>query len=231
MANPQNSQDLMIEPIEQGGTSSIRRINPQTDPLDALLDQNKQNAASFSDFMSKPNSIDPQVSNNLMEGIPRNANRPKGMVGPANVESILKESQKLAQSIESLKVQLSAPGVQIRGASESLLEGKLSNISLYLKSMYKQLQLPSAPGEGSTLFPSESAQPLKRFISMLSNSQHQLEKMGGEINVLAGKKEFNPGEMMKIQYKMYLVSHNVELFTSLLSKSTESIKTVMNVQN
>jgi hypothetical protein len=71
--------------------------------------------------------------------------------------------------------------------------------------------------------------PIRRFISLLTEGQNKLEQLDGYLSTLTSE-ELSPAKMLAIQIKMGHISHEIELFSSLLNKALESTKTIMNVQ-
>ena len=65
---------------------------------------------------------------------------------------------------------------------------------------------------------------------MLTSSQAKMKNLQRSVEELAATGKMNPGQMLALQMKSNLISQEMELFSSLLGKALEGIKTIMNVQ-
>jgi hypothetical protein len=73
--------------------------------------------------------------------------------------------------------------------------------------------------------------PLKKFLTYLTESDKRLTTIMNEIQALdMQKQKLTPERLLAIQVKMGFVQQQLEFFTTALSKSLDSIKTLMNVQ-
>lgn len=128
--------------------------------------------------------------------------------------------------IRSLRAKLEAPDAAIKPEFQTSLRNQLSHIDDTLKVTlnkvgleYKEPEIAVAPKN-----------PIERFLGFLEHGQNQLESLGSEVSRLQSLSTLSPQDMIAMQYKVNLVQQQLELFTSLLNKSLESTKTVMNVQ-
>lgn len=71
--------------------------------------------------------------------------------------------------------------------------------------------------------------PVQKFINLLTEGQGKLEALDYQLSMM-GEQEMSHKDILSIQLKMGHISHELELFSSLLNKAIESTKTIMNVQ-
>lgn len=147
-------------------------------------------------------------------------------VNPADLK---KQSADLIAKIETFKTELSAANANVRPAYQTLLRNRLEHIDDSLKIALSKAGVEYTPPEvGAT---KGAVKPIERFIGLLSNSQYQLENLSTTIDQLQlTDAKLSPASMLAIQIKVGYVQQQIELFTNLLNKSLESIKTIMNVQ-
>ncbi len=146
--------------------------------------------------------------------------------GRASVHQLVDNSKDVAQVVAQLREQLDDPSVELKRSTQRLLQEKLTNINENLQVALSKVGLEHAlPPDGGRLI-----EGVRKFIGMLSYSQRSLEMLGQRVSMLSTEGNISPATMLTVQVKMHTVVQELEFFTSLLSKSVESIKTVMNVQ-
>lgn len=171
---------------------------------------------------------------NLQEGPHAERDKERGEKGSQQSQNQDEQQRDGKEDKESLSVG-EVEQKQIKPAYKHLLYNHLNHIDDSLR-----IALSKAKSEFSTARPpiaesgsveNKSSNPAKNFLELLTNGEAQLEHLSsmleqGQIN----GKELNPANMLAIQIKVGRVQQQLELFTSLLGKALESIKTVMNVQ-
>lgn len=144
-------------------------------------------------------------------------------------DAIKTQAKEMIAQLESAKKQLSQPNASIPASYNTVLKNRLSHIDDNLKIALNKAGVEyTAPT--AALEPTEGKNPVKKFIHMLTNSQHQLDQVTLSVSDLAKMEKVSPAQMLAIQVKMNFISQQVELFTNLLNKALESTKTIMNVQ-
>lgn len=167
-----------------------------------------------------------QVENSLFDEVRELSHKVDGTAKISPVE-VASQAESLVAQIDTIKDQLSAPGIQIKDSVQTLLRNKLSHIDESLKVALNRAGVEYKPPEKST----SMAGPIDRFLGMLTNAQNQLQTLGSDIRTLAADSgSFTPATLLVIQMKVGLISQQMELFTSMLNKALESTKTLMNVQ-
>lgn len=130
--------------------------------------------------------------------------------------------------IETLKEQLSTQKIDISRPMRSSMQRSLIHTDAALKIALSKVGVDYTPPTAQA--PGLVA-PVQKFLGYLSNSQEQLETLGTTLsNLHADDKSITPANMLALQMKMGVITQQIEFFSSLLNKSLESTKTIMNVQ-
>lgn len=131
--------------------------------------------------------------------------------------------------LEGVKAQLgqvSQANAEIKPSYQKLLRNHLTHIDDNLKIASSKVgaESPAIPNVASN-------NPIEKFISMLTRSQREMKNVRSSLDeIQASGKPMNPADVLAIQIKSNLISHEIELFSNLLNKALEGIKTIMNVQ-
>ena len=144
----------------------------------------------------------------------------------ASPDNFLNKAQEVSSQMEELKSKLSSSSELPGGPSEDVLRNKLSHIDENLK-----VSLNRSGVEYSPVHKVDGQTSLQRFLSMLTDGQARLDSLSSDVNAMQlNGKDISPASMIALQIKVNFIQQEIELFTSLLSKSIESTKTIMNVQ-
>lgn len=199
---------------------SAANIEIDRDHFESLMLQERRKEASTTSQIEankKPSLMDEVSSlNQKVDHITRVT--PKELADRANG---------LVAQIDELKTKLATPNLEIKSSVQNLLRNKLSHIDESLKVALSKAGVEYTPPAKATGI----ATPIERFLGFLTDAQHQLQHLGGEVETMGLKKgEISPASMLAIQVKVGYVQQEIEFFTSLLNKALESTKTIMNVQ-
>lgn len=201
-----------------------KRAAPDRDQFDALMNLENQRA------QTQPAAIDAATANkpSLLDEV-RNINHKVDLVSRASPHDIVSQAKSVIAQIEDVKTKLATPDLDLKTSVQSMLRNKLSHIDESLKIALNRAGLeytPQVPTAATTL-----ANPIERFVGLLTNGQYQLQRLAADIEHL-GKlgPKMTPADMLAVQLKVGYVQQELELFANLLNKSLESIKTIMNVQ-
>lgn len=201
----------------------VDRAPPNKEHFDALLDAEKATVkrVETSDTEMKKTT--------LMEEIREVGGRVENLKRKTP-EEIASQTRDVISQVDEIKKKLQTPDLKIDPSVQSLMENKLSHIDDKLRSA-----LEKAGGEYTPLEVREARaslrNPIERFLGSLSNSELQLQNIAKEVySIGAENKQLTPAHMLLIQIKVGFVQQELEFFTSLLNKSLESTKTLMNVQ-
>lgn len=147
--------------------------------------------------------------------------------------SNIRENTKVSlEKVENLREKLEQPNVKIKNSYQAPLQNRLRSIKQHLNVLSKSagvkdiaLAAPAEPKDPLAALP----KPVRKVVKLLTDGQSQLEALDQQLTKI-GDQELSATKLLAIQIKMGHISHELELFTSLLNKSIESTKTIMNVQ-
>lgn len=146
---------------------------------------------------------------------------------PASLNRLLAQAQSAIDKIDSVKQDLTTPKLEIKHSVQSALRNKLTHIDESLKVALSKVGVDYVPPEK----PAGLVGPMQNFINYLTHGQSQLESLTNEVTKMQEKKDqMSASSLLTLQLKVGFIQQELELFSSLLNKSLESIKTLMNVQ-
>lgn len=148
-----------------------------------------------------------------------------------SIEDIKKQTQQTINKFDDVKqqlVQANQANAEIKPSYQKLLKNHLTHIddNIRIASSKVGIETPAI----SPVTDAKSANPVERFINMLTSSQAKMKNLQKSVEAMASAGTMNPGQMLALQIKSNLISQEMELFSSLLGKALEGIKTIMNVQ-
>lgn len=146
----------------------------------------------------------------------------------ADARELVSQAENAVQKIDSVKRKLSTPNINMKGSVQNVLRNKLAHIDENLKIAMAKVGVDYVPPEA----PKGLLSPVRKFLGYLAHGQHQLENMSTEIAQMEkeGADKLSPSKLLTVQLKMGFIQQELEFFASLLNKSLESTKTLMNVQ-
>lgn len=227
--------DEKIEKIEKisRGADSTEAVDVQEsstsnkEQFDALMQQELKTA-------DKPAQQSSGVS--LMETV-RNSHQTDPRVGQATYENLVLQTKEALVKIEAIKKTLETPDISIKASVRNLLQNKLSHIDDGLKIALTKVDAEYNVNDAKNLAEAkevsgtERVNPIERFLGFVTDGQYQLAHLGEQLQVMGVTgKELSPTNMLAVQVKMGWIQQELELFSNLLNKSLESIKTIMNIQ-
>lgn len=215
--------DESIESIESKESKpEISRVTPDKEHFDTLMREEKQAAAL-------PGREPGKAS--LMDTV-RDMHNSQSKPGQVSHDTLVAETQEAVVKIEEIKHTLESPNINIKGSVQPLLQNKLSHINESLKIALSRAGVEYSPTEAAAEVKTPGrVNPIERFLHFLTDGQMQLQNLGSELRIMAmNNKEISPVNMLAIQVKVGQIQQELELFSSLLNKGLESIKTIMNIQ-
>lgn len=212
------------------GTGKAKAIEGEIDPVVRVPPDREQ----FDDLMKQTQSF---VNSDKTEGVSlmdqvRDINNKVDAVSQATPGTIVAQASEVIKQIESVKATLATPGLEIKGSVQTLMNNKLSHIDESLKVALNRAGIEYQPQAVGAVNPTSNlAGPIEKFIGLLTHGQYQLQRLSNDVSIMGGENSsFTPANMLAIQIKVGYVQQEIELFTNILNKSLESIKTIMNVQ-
>lgn len=140
---------------------------------------------------------------------------------------LIAQTEQAVTKMDGIKATLERPDQRLRESAVPLLQNKLTHIDENIR-----VALNKTGVEHKAVAPVEpSNNPIMRFLGFLTEGQYQLNTLATQVEKwhLNGK-EISPATMLSLQIKVGYISQELEFFSSLLNKSLESTKTIMNVQ-
>ena len=224
-----------IEKIEKvtRGADSLESLEadappPSKEQFDALLQR---------EVKSNPEPTPENTGKvSLMETV-SNTHQANTTYNQATYENLVVQTKQALEKIESIKKTLETPDITIKASVQNLLQNKLSHIDDSLKIALTKVGAEYNVNEAKSLSEakevsgSERVNPIERFLGFVTDGQYQLAHLGEQLQVMGVTgKELSPTNMLAVQVKMGWIQQELELFSNLLNKSLESIKTIMNIQ-
>lgn len=201
------------------------RVPPDREHFDGLMKQDIEKVPSFVNTGSSGRI----EGTSLMDQI-RELNTKVDKVSKASPDTIVAQASEVIKQIEEVKTKLAVPGVEVKGSVQTLMNNKLSHIDESLKVALNRAGVEYTP-QVAPVAASNLAGPIEKFIGLLTHGQYQMQRLSQEVSKMGGaNSNFTPADMLAIQIKVGYVQQEIELFTNILNKSLESIKTIMNVQ-
>jgi hypothetical protein len=198
---------------------AVERVAPDKEHFNSLI---RQDASQ-----PRMEAADQQTKASLMDQV-RDLNKKVDGISKASPDSVLAQAHDAIQRMEEVKHKLATPELELKPSVQTLLRNKLSHIDENLKIALNRTGLEYITPE-QTIATGNS--PIEKFLGYLTHAQHQLNRLGGEVEQMhVNGKELAPGAMLALQVKVNYISQEMEFFTSLLNKALESTKTIMNVQ-
>lgn len=148
------------------------------------------------------------------------------------VEEIKKQTNEIVNKLEEAKSQLAQANdanLEIKPSYQKLLRNHLTHIDDNIKIASSKMGVEPT-GEVKAV-EAKGGSPTERFLNMLTRSQYEMNNLQKTIEAAsASGTQMTPGQLLALQIKTNLITHEIELFTNLLNKALESVKTIMNVQ-
>jgi len=205
----------------------IERVAPNKEQFDTLLNAEKD---KFSQSIKTNDSslvIDKPTS--LLDEV-KKLNTKVNNISHLTPEDLQKQAKEVIAQIDDVKTQLSK-AEDIKPSYQTLLKNRLTHVDDNLKIALSKAGVEYDSIAQAAPTKNNLVNPMQRFLGFLTHGQYQLEHLEKTIEHLnLTGAQLSPVNMLAIQIKVGQVQQEIELFTSLLNKSLESTKTIMNVQ-
>ncbi|CCB85515.1 putative uncharacterized protein [Parachlamydia acanthamoebae UV-7] len=197
---------------------------PDKDRFDALMQQ--QTAVESTQTQETANASREQHS--LIDAV-GDASRANVNVNKyPSADQLVAQTQTVVKQIDSIRNTLATSDLELNGSVRNLLRNKLSHVDDNLKVALQKAGVEYTPPE---VVAPVKTNPIEHFLGLLTHSQFQLEHLANDVQIMhANRAEINPANMLLIQIKVGFIQQEMEFFTSVLTKSLDSTKTIMNVQ-
>lgn len=215
--------DKSIRATEDGITQAeeLDRMPPNKQHFDSLMTPS---------VPAKPpvaEAIEPVTKSSLMDEV-RNLNQRVDRFSKVNPRDLVAQADEVVNQISTIKSKLATPQLDLKPATQTLLQNKLQHIDENLRVALSKAGVEYNPNDH---LQNKAVNPIDRFLGFLTHGQDQLASLSTEISQMhLNNKEITPANMLRIQMKVGYISQEIEFFTAVLNKALESTKTIMNVQ-
>lgn len=195
------------------------RLAPSKDRFDSLMVKNDSTTIDARKVDTSRTSIMDEVTkiNSKVEAVK--------LIPPTE---LVAQAHQVINQIDMIKQKLNSPNLEIKSSVQNLLRNKLSHIDESLKVALNKVGIEYNTAEKVATSPQN---PIERFLGFLTDGQHKLQTLASDVNTMhLNRQEISPATMLAMQIKVGYIQQELELFTSLLNKGLESVKTIMNVQ-
>jgi hypothetical protein len=200
----------------EGGDAASLAPGKQKQPFDADVAQGYKIAA---EALEQGGVVKDAIPKGLMELAEQN------FTHPITVNSLKESTEVVKTQIQDLKSLLNFKDDSSRVEFESKLDNNLGHIDDELRNAFEKIGFDDLAALSS---PAQTG--IEKFLGYLTKAQSRLEGMGGQISELGKNPNASHADYLKVQYNVGLMQQELELFTNLLNKGTEAVKTMMNVQ-
>jgi hypothetical protein len=182
----------------------------------------------FASLMNQPASNEVQNSPQQASPMEMSAQNTKAVTSaPPTINEIQSQVQSVAGSLGDIKNQLHTKGLKLKQSDKYLLRSKLSSATDNIRSAAQNSGAPVGPAPDL----SQKHSPIAKFLEMVTDGQRQLASAANEINSLnASGESISAGKLLLVQVKLQKAQQELDYSSTILGKSTEMIKTLMNVQ-
>jgi hypothetical protein len=196
------------------------RVPANKDHFDTLMGPQKK--------IEPTQKIEPVSQSSLMEEV-RNLNNKAQNITKVDPTQLVAQADELFGQIENAKRKLATPSLEIKPATQTLLQNKLSHVSDHLQAALSKAGVEYTPAADH--LDNKLVNPIDRFLGFLTHGQEQLKSLSHEVETMhLNNKEISPANMLRIQMKVGYAQQEIEFFTAVLNKALESTKTIFNVQ-
>lgn len=206
-------------------SEDIERVAPNKEHFDALLNNNPQNDGRIAVEL-------PELSHQKAQFIEqiRDVGGQVDLLRRKSPDEILAQTKDVIAQVDDIKVKLRAPELELSPGDQLAMRNRLSHVDEKLRVVLDQVGGEYTPLEVKEAKASLQ-KPVERFLGMVENAESQLKHVFNQVGDVAGNNgTLDPSAMLMIQVKMGFIQQELEFFTSVLNKSLESTKTLMNVQ-
>ncbi len=237
ISKPLAKRNIMSEPripgdLGQAAKAITTASTAGTTPASAT-------AQSFSNLMQKNDSANAATSKmispfDLAQGSPRPQVTPQTLLSQVNL---------LQNSMLNLQGQMANPNLKLKPSQKYLVKNKLSSVENGMHSVNTRigsaLDKEDSDSRGSrskedleeNKKEGKSSGPIGHFISYVTDGMSQIDSVKRDLVSLGAKKDsLSPADFLFMQVKLAKAQQEIEFTSAIVTKATESFKTIMNIQ-
>lgn len=157
---------------------------------------------------------------------PMELSRVAAQTNAPNLDSLIGQSKTVQDTLGSVHKQLNTPNLQLKRSQAHLLRNKLNDAREYSRSAAGKLGIESPPMKAP-----EGPGMIARFLAYINDGQDQFAAIQTKLQEMSSSgQQISPGDMMILQSKMALAQQEIEYSSTLLSRVTSSITSIMSIQ-
>jgi hypothetical protein len=210
------------------------RISEDKDPLRGFATGSFSEASaetpssSFASLMQSPQNS-PTDSSKLISPFELATAKPNAIPDP---HSILAQMQLAQNTIEGIQGQLTQPNFKLKPSKKYLVKNKLLSANDNLRVVAAKLgsTLDEKEEEKAPSLPSKDSSPVGQFLGYLTDGLAQLESTKRQVAMLGRKPDLSPADFLFMQVKLTKAQQELEFTSTLLAKTIDGFKQIMNIQ-
>ncbi|CAM0116759.1 hypothetical protein [Rhabdochlamydiaceae symbiont of Dictyostelium giganteum] len=147
-------------------------------------------------------------------------------LGSPSWDSLMNQVKSSQTLLGDLNNDLNNKNLKFKKSEQNLIKRKLKTASSYLKSADAKLQ-KEAPSEASLQKPL----PLEKLADYIDEGQSNLSSVQKKLMQLMKKGDtLNPADFLLVQLKLAHAQQEIEYTSMMVSKLTDGLRTMMNIQ-
>ena len=214
------SANVPAKPPDIDKLDAVQQIQPQT--AGQTPDQGK-----FASLMNEQPSSTAPINANPNAPSPMDLNNTRPLSAPPTIADIQNQMSSVSSSLGDIKNQLHTKGLKLKQSDKYLLRSNLQSASQNIRSAAERTGVNIGPAPDL----SSKNNPIAKFLSLVTDGQKQLGSAAEEIkNLNTSGQSVSAAKLLLVQVKLQKAQQELDYSSVILGKSTEMIKTLMNVQ-
>ncbi|MBM3193414.1 MAG: hypothetical protein FJZ59_04180 [Chlamydiae bacterium] len=180
----------------------------------------------FASFMNEK-SVQTSISPSGPTPMELSSSGIKPISSPPTIADIQNQIQSVSSSLGDVKNQLHTKGLKLKQSDKYLLRSKLSSANENIRSAAEKSGVTTGPQPDL----SQKNSPVAKFLELVTDGQRQLGSAALELqNLNSSGESVSAAKLLLVQAKLQKASQELDFSSVILGKSTEMLKTLMNVQ-
>lgn len=180
----------------------------------------------FQSYMERGAGSAPKPAETPGGPTPMELSRGMAQTGTPTVPSLMTQAQTAQDTLGTVHKQLQTPNLQLKRSQAHLIRNKLTDAREYSRSAAAKLGIETPPMKA----PDEPG-AIARFLVYINDGQDQFAAIQAKLQEMsASGQQLSAADMMMLQSKMALAQQEIEYSSTLLSRVTSSIQTIMGIQ-
>lgn len=200
----------------------LDKINPISPKIGGETPEN----GKFASLMNQK-SPEASISPSGPSPMELSANGIKPPTSQPTIADIQNQMQSVSSSLGDVKNQLHTKGLKLKQSDKYLLRSKLSSANENIRSAAEKSGVTTGPKPDL----SQKNSPIAKFLELVTDGQRQLGSAAQELqNLNSSGESVSAAKLLLVQAKLQKASQELDFSSVILGKSTEMLKTLMNVQ-